>query len=146
MLSDDWYCVENMPSPGHTTLLSSVRTRYHTYVVDLLTGRSYPGLLVKDFIAFKEEYGPSAFVCPIYGCEKAVFGCSSTLQLKVHSTRHREKLRCFEQDCFYNDVGFASLRQLKDHQRRCHPSAPLPSIPQQIFQRLGQVSQASAPP
>ncbi|KAK1459054.1 NACHT domain-containing protein [Colletotrichum melonis] len=134
--------IETVPSLRDATLLSSVRTRYHTYVVDLLAGRNCPGLLAKDLIAFKEEYGPSAFVCPIYGCDKAVVGYSSTSQLKDHLTRHQEKLRCFKQDCFYNDVGFTTLRQLKDHQRRHHP--PPPSIPQKIPQRLNQVSQAPA--
>ncbi|KAK1463567.1 hypothetical protein CCUS01_08254 [Colletotrichum cuscutae] len=115
-------------------------TRYHTCVIELLTESNFPSLLAEDFIAFKEEYGPSAFVCSVYGCDRAVVGCSSDEQLKVHLTRHQEKPRCFKQDCFYNDVGFNSQKQLKDHQRRCHPSPPLPSIPRQISHTLGQQS------
>ncbi|UQC74164.1 NACHT domain-containing protein [Colletotrichum lupini] len=121
-------------------------TKESADIVPSSTGRNYPGLLAKNFIAFKEEYGPSAFVCPIYGCDKAVAGYSSILQLKDHSMRHQEKLRCFNQDCFYNDVGFNSSRQLKDHERRCHPSPSPPSIPQQILKRLDQGSQAPATP
>ncbi|KAK1728107.1 uncharacterized protein BDZ83DRAFT_149704 [Colletotrichum acutatum] len=142
--------VDNMPSLEDATLLSSVRTKYHTYVIDLLREVNCPGLWAEDLIAFKEEYGPSAFVCPVYGCDKAVVGFSSASQLTSHSTRHQEKPRCLKQDCFYNDVGFPSPRHLREHQRRCHPPPPPPSIPRQIFQNLDQsllcISIADLPP
>lgn len=143
MFTDDYCCVDNMPSLKGATLLSSVRIKYHTYVIDLLGKTDCPGLRAEDLIAFKQEYGPSAFVCPVYGCDKAVYGYSSASHLTSHSTRHQNKLRCLKQDCFYNDIGFTSSRHLREHQRRCHPPQSPPSIPRQIVQNLGQVSQGS---
>lgn len=113
------------------TLFSSIRREYHSAVLHLMAQKSYPGLTPEELVVFKEEFGSTAFVCHVHGCERSVVGYSTANALKDHEARHQGQLKCFEPNCYYNDIGFSSLKRLRDHKRKQHPPVEI-DLPQQI--------------
>ncbi|KAF7551161.1 hypothetical protein G7Z17_g5206 [Cylindrodendrum hubeiense] len=93
---------------------------------------SCPGLSQDELVAFKEEYGPSAFVCGIRGCDRSVVGYASANRLEDHEARHQDALKCSELSCTYNQIGFSSSKQLREHKRKRHLVSTAVEIPQQV--------------
>ncbi|KAF4445870.1 NACHT domain-containing protein [Fusarium austroafricanum] len=122
-------------SPGLSpdpTLFWSIRREYHKAVLYLMAQESCTGLTLEELMVFKEEFGPTAFVCDVRGCERSLVGYSNANALKDHEARHRGQLKCVESRCLYNDIGFSSLKQLRNHKRKRHPSPVEADIPQKI--------------
>ena len=85
-----------------------------------------------DLIRFKEDYGQTAFVCQVAGCDRSLIGFPSESQLRDHAHRHSKSLKCYEKDCAYNDIGFTTERSLKNHKRKLHPIGEQKVIPKRI--------------
>ncbi|RYP58606.1 hypothetical protein DL770_010393 [Monosporascus sp. CRB-9-2] len=96
------------------TLFSQADANYQRDVQHLSQIDSYPGLSQEELLAFRSDYGPTAFKCPI------------------RSSRHSKALRCYWEGCAYNDVGYASPRSLREHQRRHHGKPELRRVPNSI--------------
>ncbi|KAK8057085.1 hypothetical protein PG996_011022 [Apiospora saccharicola] len=109
---------------------------YHYVLRSLVSKQSLLGLPSLDFLAFKEEFGPTAFMCHTNGCEKSVSGFSSHDFLKGHEARHSQPLHCFETGCSYNDVGFRTPRELRNHARKRHPFSSEFPVPKRLRSRL----------
>ncbi|KAI1291072.1 hypothetical protein F5Y03DRAFT_377684 [Xylaria venustula] len=106
--------------------------KYHSMVQHILKQKSLPGVSQLDLISFKEDYGPTAFVCQVAGCERSLIGFPSESQLRDHAHRHSKSLKCYEKDCAYNDIGFTSERSLKSHKRKLHFTGERKVIPKRI--------------
>ncbi|KAK6855680.1 hypothetical protein PG995_007831 [Apiospora arundinis] len=105
---------------------------YQRVLRSLTSKKSVSGLPSSDFLAFKEEFGPTAFMCHTSGCENAVSGFSSHQSLKGHEARHSQPLHCFEPGCSYNDVGFRTPRELRNHARKRHTSSVEAPVPKRL--------------
>lgn len=127
--------IEPSLASSDPTLLSSIREEYHKGVVYLMAQSSCPGLSQEELMVFKEEFGPSAFVCHIRGCERSVVGYSTANGLRDHEARHQGLLKCSEASCPYNHVGFSSSKQLKAHQRKLHLASVQKEIPRTILRK-----------
>ncbi|KAK8109245.1 hypothetical protein PG984_015046 [Apiospora sp. TS-2023a] len=119
---------------GETELPALVRSSrlYRRILRLLVVKKTVTGLPDAVFLAFKKEYGPTAFICGTTGCEKAVSGFSSHELLKGHEARHVQPLRCFEPGCGFNDVGFRTPKELRNHARKRHPSSTEAPVPKRL--------------
>ena len=114
------------------TLFSEIDANYQQHVQHLSQNDSCRGLSQEELLAFRSDYGPTAFVCPIRRCGRFRSGYSSAAKLEDHKkARHGEALKCYWEGCTYNDVGYPSVRSLQDHQRRHHrkPDTELRRVP-----------------
>jgi hypothetical protein len=109
-----------------------VLRRYQAHVGHLSQQSVIPGLEQQELVSFNEEHGHTAFVCDRIGCERALRGFSSEIQLSSHQSQHDKPLRCYAKDCAYNEVGFATQRVLKEHKRKIHPETNLKHIPKRL--------------
>ncbi|KAG4295211.1 hypothetical protein FPRO06_01795 [Fusarium proliferatum] len=114
------------------TLFSAIRETYHQGVIHLVIQDHSRDLSKEDLMVFKEEFGPTAFVCHVRDCYRSLMGYSTLAGLKDHEIQHRGLLKCTKAKCSFNDIGFPSYRKLKDHQRKHHPIHPQIKVPQQI--------------
>ncbi|KAK7960375.1 Vegetative incompatibility protein HET-E-1 [Apiospora saccharicola] len=105
---------------------------YRRILRSLVVKKTVTGLPDAVFLAFKKEYGPTAFMCGTTGCEKAVSGFSSRELLRGHEARHVQPLRCFEPGCGFNDVGFRTPKELRNHARKRHPSSAEAPVPKRL--------------
>lgn len=114
------------------TLFSLANSNYQAVVELLLRAGTSVGLTEAELIAFKAQFGGTAFVCPIKGCIQAF---ASEPELNNHKTqRHKQRLRCYQGNCTYNDVGFANTASLQQHVRNVH-MRETPRIPTAIKRR-----------
>lgn len=113
--------------------LFSLANSNHSAVVELLLKASTSiGLTEAELVAFKAQFGGTAFVCPVKGCTQAF---ASEPELNNHkSQRHKQRLRCYQGKCTYNDVGFANTASLQQHVRKVHKKET-PRIPTAIKRR-----------
>ncbi|KAF5724312.1 NACHT domain-containing protein [Fusarium mundagurra] len=114
------------------TLFSAIRETYHQGVIHLVTQDDCQDLSKEDLMVFKEEFGPTAYVCHVRDCYRSLIGYSTTAGLKDHEIQHRGLLKCTIAKCPFNDIGFPSYRKLKDHQRNHHPTHSQIKVPRQI--------------
>jgi hypothetical protein len=89
-----------------------------------MTHESCVGLTSEELMVFRQDFGPTAFVCDVRGCTRSLVGFSNVNLLKDHQVRCYGQLKCLVANCSYNDIGFSSLRQLREHKKRIH-SAPI---------------------
>lgn len=105
------------------TLFSLANANYQAVVEQLLRATTSAGLpranlTEAKLIAFKTQFGSTAFVCPVKGC---IRGFSSEAELNDHKTqRHKRRLKCYQGRCIYNDVGFANAGSLHQHVKKVH--------------------------
>jgi hypothetical protein len=115
-----------------TTLFSLANSNYQAVVERLLRSKTEAGLTEADLIAFKAQFGHTAFACPVKGCN---LGFSSENELNDHKTqRHKQRLRCYQGNCVNNDVGFASPSSLHQHVKKVHKNET-PRIPKALKRR-----------
>lgn len=115
-----------------TTLFSLANANYQQVIELLLRATTCAGLTEANLIAFKTQFGATAFVCPVKGCVSRF--CSET-ELNDHKTRrHKQRLRCYQGHCTRNDVGFASMASLRQHVKRVH-TKETPRIPKALKRR-----------
>lgn len=127
----------NTTSSLNPTLFPLIRQQYRDGVIHLVSQKSFPGLSQQDLVVFKEEFGPTAFVCHFRGCERSLVGFPTATALKDHEARHSGLLRCLEPGCSYNkDVGFTTLSQVKKHKRKAHPECLNGEMPYKIRRRI----------
>jgi hypothetical protein len=112
--------------------LTPLLSKYHDITRHILKQSSLSGASQLDLINFKEEYGPTAFVCQEPGCYRSLVGFPSERQLRDHADGHNKSLRCYEKDCTYNDVGFLTGRSLTSHKRKMHPTEQPKVIPKRL--------------
>ncbi|KAF2993056.1 hypothetical protein E8E14_001163, partial [Neopestalotiopsis sp. 37M] len=115
--------------------LSASLQEYHRIVRHVIQQSSIPGVEQYELIAFKEDYGPTAFVCEWPGCDNIIRGFSSEADLASHQARHTQSLRCYEKDCPRNDVGFTTRISLKQHKRKMHPDLNMEPIPKRFHNK-----------
>lgn len=118
--------------------LAQAMARYLSLVKSLMERTHVTGLSQPELIAFKEAFGPTAFVCSYYGCDHATLGFPTKSQLEAHQVHHEQPLRCYEEGCVYNDVGFPTSRSLQTHKRKQHRSVEVNRVPKRL--RLSQQS------
>ncbi|KAF7535698.1 hypothetical protein G7054_g5180 [Neopestalotiopsis clavispora] len=129
---------EKQPMTQEQTVTSTVDAHsarlqdYHRTVRHVIEQSSIHGVEQYDLIAFKEDYGPSAFVCDWPGCDRMLRGYPSQRQLSSHQARHTQNLRCYDENCSYNDVGFPTETSLKNHKRKMHPGPGMEPIPKRL--------------
>lgn len=133
------FVTELHKAPDDEAPLARAIRRYQEIIESLIRGSDVGGISPESLLEFKEVYGPIAFVCNVYGCERAVFGFPSKDELKNHQALHLESFRCYEKNCVYNDVGFPTARSLRDHNRKRHGTARLRPIPKRL-RRVGKLS------
>ncbi|KAI1824553.1 hypothetical protein F4861DRAFT_505422 [Xylaria intraflava] len=121
----------NEPSGGINVLMQIV-SKYHRAVQHIVKQKSLAGVSQSDLISFKEDYGSTAFVCQKAGCDRSIVGFPSERQLHDHAHRHANSLRCYEEDCAYNDIGFTTQGGLRNHKRKFHPTEEPKVIPKRI--------------
>lgn len=127
--------IETQQCTPDPTLFSSVREAYHNGVVHLLGQNSCSGLSQEDLVAFKDEFGPSAFVCHIHRCNRSVVGYASASLLRDHEARHQGTLKCPVSSCLYG-LDFTSSKQLKAHMRKRHPAPGATETPSRIRREI----------
>lgn len=114
------------------TLFSLANANYQAVVELLLTEGTSFGLNEAELIAFKAQFGGTAFICPVKGCIQAF---ASEPELNHHKIqRHKQRLRCYEGKCTHNDVGFANTASLQQHVRKVHRKET-PRIPTSVKRR-----------
>lgn len=131
------------------TLFSRVDAKYRRDVQHLSRVDSYEGLSQEELLAFHSEYGSTAFTCPIRSCGRFKFGYSSAVKFEDHKkARHGKALKRFKEGCAYNDVGYASPRTLREHQRKRHSEHEPRQVPKVIKRlvRNDQMNFSSAVP
>ncbi|KAK7908998.1 hypothetical protein PG985_014876 [Apiospora marii] len=104
---------------------------YRRILQSLVAKRALPGLTDSQFLAFKAEYKPTAFMCDTSGCGNAVRGFSSHDLLRNHEARHSQPLRCPEAGCGY-DLDFRTPYELRKHTRKRHPSSIEAPVPKRL--------------
>ncbi|KAK8013246.1 hypothetical protein PG991_009517, partial [Apiospora marii] len=104
---------------------------YRRILQSLVAKRALPGLTDSQFLAFKAEYKPTAFMCDTSGCGNAVKGFSSHDLLQNHEARHSQPLRCPEPGCGY-DLDFKTPYELRKHTRKRHPSSIEAPVPKRL--------------
>ena len=92
------------------------------------------GVSQQELLCFKEEFGPTAFVCDRRGCDRATHGFSSRNELIDHQTRHNGGFKCSVHGCAYNDVGFKTTRDLQAHRRKRHRVGEIKRVPKRFRQ------------
>ncbi|KAH9990747.1 hypothetical protein F4779DRAFT_609911 [Xylariaceae sp. FL0662B] len=126
-------------------LLGDILAIYKAHVHRLLDGSEVESVSQRDIIAFKEEFGPTAWACEVPGCDRAVIGFPSHQKLKDHQVRQHQTLRCLEKDCLYNDIGFVTEKALKDHKRKRHATTGLARVPKRLRAAAPQTRRHSKP-
>lgn len=102
----------------------------------MLKKKDCQGLRLDELNAFIKEFGPTAFVCDVRGCEQSRVGYSTLASLKDHEAQHQGLLKCLEPNCSYNEhISFSSWRQLKAHKRKIHPEPSRLEVPQKLRQQ-----------
>lgn len=125
-LTDLSYLSDILAVDLDTTLFSLANANYQVVVQFLLQATTSTGLTEANLIAFKTQFGGTAFVCPVKGCVK---GFPSETGLNDHKAqRHKRRLRCYQGKCIHNDVGFANTGSLHQHVRKVHKKET-PRIP-----------------
>ncbi|KAF4975683.1 hypothetical protein FZEAL_7573 [Fusarium zealandicum] len=132
--------LQNVPGPSNRDQppLTQAMGVYQSIVKSLMQGNGIDGISQESLLAFKELHGPTAFLCNIRGCERAVAGFSSMYKLKDHQALHSGELQCPEGSCAYNDVGFSSIRSLQQHKKKHHGAARLEQVPKRL-RRVGKL-------
>lgn len=98
----------------------------------LLRSTTCDGLTKADLIAFKANFGGTAFACPVKGCG---LGFCSETELNNHKAqRHKPRLKCYQGMCIHNDVGFANASRLHQHVKQVHKKET-PRIPKALKRR-----------
>ncbi|KAL6411760.1 hypothetical protein AUP68_04134 [Ilyonectria robusta] len=124
------------------TLFSRADENYQQDVQHLSQIDSYQELSQKELLDFCLEYGLTAFTCPIRSCKRFRFGYDSAAKLEDYKkARYGKALKCYRESCAYNDVGYASPRSLRDHQRRHHSKPELRRVPNFIRRPVRNDSQ-----
>lgn len=124
--------VDILAVDSDTTLFSAADSSYQALVEFLLGSTASSCLTELELLAFKAQFGGTAFVCPVKGCAR---GFASAAELKDHKNhRHKQRLRCYEGKCVHNNVGFASTSSLQQHVTRVHRK-DAPRIPTAIKRR-----------
>ncbi|KAH7002370.1 hypothetical protein EDB80DRAFT_685538 [Ilyonectria destructans] len=123
---------EMSPPVLDPTLFPLILQAYHKGVIQILAQSSSSRLSQEELAVFKEEFGPSAFVCDIRGCERSVVGYASANRLKDHEARHQGRLKCPKIGCSYDQIGSTSLKQLRNHERKLHTAPTASQVPQRI--------------
>ncbi|KAI0521714.1 hypothetical protein F5B22DRAFT_662043 [Xylaria bambusicola] len=105
---------------------------YHETVHFLMSQGQVHGILQQELLGFKEEFGPTAFVCNHHGCERVAVGFSSKAELADHQAHHNGDLKCSVHGCAYNDVGFRTTKDLQAHRRKRHGAALTKRVPKRF--------------
>lgn len=121
--------IDIVAAESDNTLFSLANSNYQT-VVELLLGlASCTGLSAAELVAFQTEFGGTAFVCPVKGCERSRLGYASAAELRDHKTRrHIQRLQCYQGKCVYNNVGYSNKSSLHQHVQKVHKKET-PRIP-----------------
>lgn len=128
-------CKVNSWTNDDQSPLAGPMRAYQSVINSLIQADSVDGISTETLLAFKELHGPTGFLCSVRGCQHAIIGFPSKEKLNDHEALHSQQLKCFALDCFYNDVGFKTIKGLRDHKRRCHESTE----PDQVAKRLCRV-------
>ncbi|KAI0537717.1 hypothetical protein GGR58DRAFT_470502 [Xylaria digitata] len=115
--------------------------KHYNETVQFLMGQTQlDGISQQELLEFKEEFGPTAFVCDVRDCERATLGFSSKTELMDHKALHDGILKCFVQGCAYNEhVGFKTAKGLQDHLRKRHGTAEIRRVPKRFRRALPDV-------
>ncbi|KAI9791132.1 MAG: hypothetical protein M1816_004363 [Peltula sp. TS41687] len=122
-------CLEDTRAVDDYTLFNRILQSYNDIVQELLSARTVLGLRQEALTLFKERYGPFAYVCRHYDCERATAGFSSRQALAKHEDIHAPKLICNVLTCDYAVIGFRTSRALKQHLETFHPNKATLQVP-----------------
>ncbi|KAK8100003.1 hypothetical protein PG999_010377 [Apiospora kogelbergensis] len=112
-------------------LLTQATKRYHVLLRSLVVRKEVQGLDISDLLRFQEDFGSNAFMCLSVGCEKSVSGFSCQVELDNHESSHSQPFRCIN-GCAFDDVGFTTIQQLRNHIRKRHPASIKAPVPKRL--------------
>ncbi|KAF2963927.1 hypothetical protein GQX73_g9643 [Xylaria multiplex] len=139
-------CLDDIQFDQRTQESQHLHQALKTYneTVQFVMGQpNVDGISQGDLLAFKEEFGLTAFVCDVRGCERATLGFSSKADLTNHKALHDGTLKCIVHGCAYSEhVGFKSTKDLQGHLRKRHRTEEIRRVPKRFRQTLHDVNEA----
>ncbi|KAI9640653.1 hypothetical protein NHQ30_010957 [Ciborinia camelliae] len=107
------------------TYFSTIRHHYQQTAESLLDNNAqstFPEIKQEDFKGFQNTFGPSAFVCRYLRCAFSTDGFGSPSERDKHESQHQRLFRCAYSSCVDFATGFATRKQLNNHNEKYHSS------------------------
>ena len=103
------------------TIFNTLASKYGDVVHFLLRNSSVDGLRDEELVSFKQKYQDSAFQCRFFNCARTSDGFRTSQLRDDHEiNNHGNGIKCTDQDCSFNRIGFKKSEDLKRHLKKHH--------------------------